>query len=487
MTSHDQFLARLRRQIRRALLGRYLLLLLTGWCFAWGTLIVLLRVLSNIPAVQLLWGLLALPVLLPAGLALAWRRVPEERALRALVDEASACGGLLMAAEEQPLGGWQMALPPVQSLRIRWQPRRALILGAAAAAFVVAGLLLPLRVPLLAAGQALAVDRETERLAGHIELLKEEEALEQQRAESLQEELEQVHKEASAREPEKTFEALDHLSDLVKRAANNAAEKDLRQTEQLAKAETLADALQQAGSSIDAKMQTEAMTELAKLVNKAAAENKVVGAKLDPETIDALKKAGALSNEQYRQLTDALKDGQTKIVRRLSKLHNARLIDAKFLKRQEELCKCNGKKLGDMMLGQCSGKEGKVGKEGKEGLSIADMLGQCQQPGVGNPTRGRADAEMRFGEESSEQGVKFKEQALPPGQLQDLKNNVIVNLSQTAPQVEKNTAPAGAGTVQGRRLSGGSAVQQTILPRHRPAVRRYFDRPDTNKAKPASE
>jgi hypothetical protein len=36
---------------------------------------------------------------------------------------------------------------------------------------------------------------------------------------------------------------------------------------------------------------------------------------------------------------------------------------------------------------------------------------------------------------------------------------------------------AGSGALAGAAAGGGSANSQVVLPRHRPAVERYFDRP----------
>jgi hypothetical protein len=299
-------------------------------------------------------------------------------------------------------------------------------------------------------------------LAEQIEVLKEEAILEPERAESLKQKLNQLQEEASGTDPVKTLEALDHLHDVTQKAAKEAAESAIQDTEELTKAETLAEALREAGSELDPKVQAEAMADLASLMQKAAAEADIA-ASLDPETLEACK-AGSLSPEQLKQLAAALRGGKKGLANKLAKLHKVGLIDLETLKLCEECGECNSATLAEF-LKECKGQ------------CVSDLLAQCNKPGRGGVNRGRGDAELTWGEKSSEEGFKFKEEALPPAALAAMKESQLSGVSQEAPKVEQGSSPSKSGALQGAAAGGGSANTQLILPRHRGAVERYFERP----------
>src|SRR5437868_4347771 len=106
MSPFDPAVRSLRRRLAAVLVLRRALALLTVWLFLWGTAVLVLRVGAGLSPLALLWGLAAAPGFLAAAALLAARQVPGRAALCAALDRSGGCGGLLMAAEEQPLGGW---------------------------------------------------------------------------------------------------------------------------------------------------------------------------------------------------------------------------------------------------------------------------------------------------------------------------------------------------------------------------------------------
>jgi len=75
---------------------------------------------------------------------------------------------------------------------------------------------------------------------------------------------------------------------------------------------------------------------------------------------------------------------------------------------------------------------------------------------------------------SSEKDARFKEKVLPPSSVAGLNDSQLVGLSASAPKTDASGVAA-----HGAASGGGSAYMQTLLPRHRGAVRRYFDRPQS--------
>src|SRR5436190_1267950 len=86
------------------------------------------------------------------------------RRLGSLLDRQNECGGLLMAAGEQPLGDWQSNLSQINLPRLRWRSARAWALLAASIVFVGITLLVPVRFAALNNGHSLNVGKETETL-----------------------------------------------------------------------------------------------------------------------------------------------------------------------------------------------------------------------------------------------------------------------------------------------------------------------------------
>jgi hypothetical protein len=349
MTAHDLAVRHFRRRLAALLVFRQAVGLATVWLFVWGTAVLALRAALGASRLPLAWGLVGLPACAALGYLAARRRFPAAGAIRALLDRESHSGGLLMAGAERPLGPWQEALPPLGVPRLRWHGRRAGGLLAAGAGFVILAFALPQHLADLGAGEALEVGPEVEKLAGQIAVLKEEKLLEQTRADDLKQKLDQVREEAKGKDPAKTLEALDHVENVTQKTAKEAAEDAARKTEELNKAESLADALRRLDNA-DLRLMAEAMAALAAAAQKVAAEKDLPDGHIDEELAKALKK-GEFTKEDLKKLAEGLREGKGALARKLARLHKARLIDAKALKDCPE---CKGEALA-AYLKDCKG------------------------------------------------------------------------------------------------------------------------------------
>jgi hypothetical protein len=465
MTTQDRALFRFRLRLGALLFLKYALAALTVWAFLWGTAVLALRGAAGVGRLPLLWGLAGVPLALAPAILLARRRLPARAAVRALLDRHGRCGGLLMAGDEVALGGWREAVPEVIAPPLRWRGGRSWALLGVAAGFVLLGFLLPQGFADLGSGRRLEVGREVDQLARQIEVLKKEKVLDPARAEALQIKLERVREEAEGRDPVKTLEALDHLQEMTQKAAREASEAAARKNEELARAETMAETLKKkkrAGSGD--KELTEAMKELTALTRKAASEADLLMKGLDAETLAALRE-GSLSAEQLERLTRALGESKGDLMKRLMKLHKAKLLDREALEKCEQAGKCDCEELA-AYLKECGCKG-----------SLCDMVANCDRPGKGGVSRdGPGSTPLTWKEESSADGVKFKEEALPPSDLAAMKEAKLTGLSPGAPQVGRGGAPTSSGALDDSAADGGSASTQVVLPRHRAAVGRYFER-----------
>jgi hypothetical protein len=352
MHDHEQALRRLQRRLAVAIACKYAVGVITWWIFLWGTAVLVLRAEAGTPRSILLWGAAGLPVAITIGVGLALRRLPSTAALRALVDQRGRCGGLVMAGHEVELAQWHREVPAVAETPVRWAGRRAWALLAMAVVFVAIAFWVPERFAGATTSTPLEIGDKVKKLAKQIQVLKEETILDVERAESLQQKLEQVRDDAKAKEPAKTLEALDHLRDVTKNTAKASAESSMRKTEELAKAETLAEGLRAAAPELDAKLLAEGMKELSSLMEKVAKENG--GLDKFTENLKTVKLAN-LTPEQLKELAEALRGAKDKLADQLARLHEAGLIDLETLKQCENCGKCQAEALAEL-LKHCEGK-----------------------------------------------------------------------------------------------------------------------------------
>jgi hypothetical protein len=459
---HEQSIRRFIRRLALLLAFRQSLTFVTAWCFLWGAVALILRAASATTRRQLLWGAIGIAVAAAAAAVVSRRRLPSRDSVRAMLDSRNDCGGLLMAGADADLGVWrthEITLP-----RLRWRKARAFGLLAASSAFVLISLLAPVRFAATGASRPMDVSREVENLSAQIEALKEAQFIEEAKAEALEQKLDQLGREASGEDPAKTWEALDHLNDAVEKAAKEAAEAASARRERLDRAGALAEGLMAGGDQLDSKTMTEAMRTLGEMTREAVKENESLAGDLSPETLEAIK-SGSLKAEHLKDLSKALSQNKSALNQKLSKLSKSGMINPNALKGGAQANRRDNSGLARFL------------KENAEKMSVDEATLQwCA--GKGGVDRGRGDAAMTWTDGSSEKDARFKEKVLPPSSIAGLNDSQLVGLSASAPTAD-TSGVAAHGALNSAASGGGSAYTQTILPRHRGAVRRYFDRPQT--------
>lgn len=476
--SHDHAINTFLRKLAALLTLKTWLMIATVWCFAWGAVSLALRASMATPRKPLLFGAAGIVLAAIAAYLLARKQLPTPASVRSLLDRQNDYGGLLMAAGEQPLGNWETRLNAVNLPKLRWRSARAWSLLALSVAFAAICLLLPIKYVSVNASRSLDVGKEAETLAAQIETLKEEQILSEAKAEELKEKLDQLAADAEGEDPAKTWEALDHLANSVEKAAKDAAVSAAEKQEQLEKAEALAEGLMAGSDQLDAKTMTEAMQTLSTMMQGAMMENEALASQLSPETQEALKN-GSLNSEQMKEVAKALGQSKEKLNQQLSKLNQSGMnrgnINPNSLKGGASANKRDNSGLSKFL------------KENSQKMSVADAVGQwCEGngdgkglgkggPGKGGVGRGRGDAEMTWSEGSDENNAKFKEKALPPGSVAGLQDSQMIGLSASAPEIQKGNLSA-HGALNNSATGGGSAYTQTVLPKHKGAVKKYFDR-----------
>ena len=363
----------------------------------------------------------------------------------------------MMAAETVELGHWRRQMPLIRLPRLHWRGGTYWARFSGAALFVCISLLIPQRFVEISKAQPLDIREEVNELADGIDVLKEEEIIELAEAEMLEEKLAQLQAEASGEDPVKTWESLDHLADTLSQEAADAAQDALSETERLTEAETLSEGLINEGSEMDTELLAESMAALSGLVQEAAQENALLAAQLP----DLKGDGDSLTLDQLKELSAALRLTKSDIYDRLAELYAVNLIDLETLKACEKLGRCDSAGLAAFLA------------ENADSKSIIECIsGWCR--GIG---RGPGDAPMTWTDGTTEEGAKFQTEALPLSNIASLEDSEIVGLSIGAPSVNTSSEPSQSGRLNSATAGGGSSFNQTVLPRHKGAVKRYFERP----------
>jgi hypothetical protein len=460
---HERAIDGFARSLTLAFFLKHFLRLVAGWLFAWGLLTLVFRASAVLSNRTLAWGSVGIvPCLLVAALR-AKRETPRRAAVQAMLDEHNRCGGLLMAATDAEIGDWRSSLPELTTPRARFRSRRATGFLLLATAFALLSLAIPVRMMRTDVSRPLDASKEAEDLKARVEILKEAQVLEEEKAKELEQKLDQITAESSGDDPARTWEALDHLSDAIEKTAGDAAAQLAARRSALERAEALAEGLAAGHEQLDAKVMTEAMATLESLMQNAMKENQMLADELSGETAEAIK-AGALGPGQLGRISKALNRAKSALDANRSKLSKAGAVNPNALKGGATQSSRDNSGLAEFL------------KENASEMSIEDALAQwCEKPGKGGVSRGRADAAMTWTDGTSEKGAKFKEQMLPPSAVAGLDESQIVGLSVAAPTTD-NSGPAAHGALNSARSGGGSAYTQPIPPRHKAAVQRYFER-----------
>jgi hypothetical protein len=464
---YDLPIRRFMRRLLAVITLKYALTYITVWCFVWGIIALSMRVITGSPRITLLWGAIGSLLAVLAALLVSRKRLPAHSAVRALLDQRNECGGLLMAEEDLTIGFWQSRISAINIPRVRWRSSRALVLFAASISFVIITLFVPVRFAGMNGSHSLDVTREVSDLTEKVERLKEEQIIDKAEAEALEQTLDQLGKEAQGEDPVRTLEALDHVAEKVKKEAGEAVESIAGSQEKLSRAETLAEGLMTGANQIDPRLMTEAMQTLSAMMQSAIQENQMLASALSPQLQEAIK-SGAIKPEQLKEIAKVLSNNRSAVNQRLSKLNKAGLVNSSSLKAGVGATVPDSSGLAQFL------------KENAQQMSVEDAVAAwCEKPGKGGVGRGRGDAEMTWTDETSEKDARFKEKELPPSALAGLKESQMVGISAAAPTVENQVAAHGA--LNNANQGGGSAYTQSILPRHRGAVKRYFERPQNRQ------
>ena len=455
---HSRALHLFARRLKLLLLARAWVQMATVWFFAWGVVVLALRISGAQHTEWLAFGVLGfVPLAVIAG-ARALSRQPGFDKVRAAYDQLKTCGGVIMSEEAADMTAWQEQIPSASTPKLRWHGRPALLSLAVSAVFVAVTLLLPERLTRFSGHRTLEISRIVEQLQAEVKTLQQEKIVEDKKAEDLQKQLAQINQDSSALDPNKTWEALDHIKESDSDAAKQAAEEALTKMTELAQAETLAAAMEKAADSgMTAETATQAAQDLAGMLKDAKLEDGLLKGEIPPELLSDLN---GLNKEQLEKLMQALELNKNSLGLTISNLATLKLIDAATLAKLQNAGQMLDPDALAEYLSTCT--------------NGSDALAECMFLGKGGPGGGGPAAPMTWDNDTSEKDVKFQEHALPPSA--HLSDAQLVGVSKAAPELSGNDVADAHGTLDNAAGAGGSAHTQTILPEHRQAVRQFFQR-----------
>jgi hypothetical protein len=434
------------------------------WFFVLGAIVLGVRMTTTWPTHYLV---AATAVVFPIGVALGiwqWRTRPAEQELRGVLDRHNQAGGMIVAESDVDMGAWKKELPVLALPEFRWHSRRPLMVFTCAAVFLAATFLIPEKHLGFGADRTLEIGSLVGEINEELEVLEEEQILEEKKSNDLQNQLKKLEHDADARDPAKTWEALDHLKQANSDLAKQAAEEAMQKMNDLKHAEALAGALGMLPEPNEA-LSAAGMQDLAAMLDDAKLENGLLKGEIPKDLLEKAKK-GKLTPEQLKKLLEAIKNNKGDINDAIAKLVNIRLLDVEKLGECQGAGQCpNPGDLAKFLAANCNGTNSCT-----NGLS-AFVAAFCS--GI---KRGRADAPITWMDPSTFDGTSSKNQVLPMGSLSAMKDAKFVGISRSAPEVTGAQENAGSGALSGTAAGGGSAQVQQVLPRHKGAVQRFFKR-----------
>lgn len=391
----------------------------------------------------------------------------------ALLDNRLEAGGLLMTLCEAPDELWEERLPQFETLwktsLPQYRPVRFARQMAGPFVFVLAACLVPLReVDAAPTLKNTAGEQATSQLQELLTELEKSDVLEEEEKQELEEEIAKLVEETKETPlTHEKWETVDALQDRMRMRVETTAAELVTAQQSLA-------ALKNAADGDFAKLSIESMEMLSKDVL---------------ETLQKMADKGAFDNvpknlkdQLQRLMKNSNGNGKfqlPKAPKELSELLNELdgFLQSESKKLSELRSKCKG--------GNCKGCPGcEAGCECSGPADVActcpncpNAGGQCAggNPGSGGISRGRGDASLTWGDESTLENTKFKESVLPPGML-DKPRDEVVGITIAAPETDvADSAPRSAARAA-TAASGDETWKGTVRPRHRSVVKRYFDK-----------
>ncbi|MGZ0170292.1 MAG: hypothetical protein ACKVHE_12110 [Planctomycetales bacterium] len=389
----------------------------------------------------------------------------------ALLDNRLEAGGLLMTLCEAPDDLWEERLPQLETLwktsLPQYRPVRFARQMAGPFVFVLAACLVPLReVEASPTLKNTAGEQATSQLQELLTELEKSDVLEEEEKQELEGEIAKLVEETKDTPlTHEKWETVDALRERMRMRVETTAAELVTAQQALASLKNAADGDFSTLSMESMEMLSKDVLEmLQKMADKGAFDNMPRDLK---DQLQRLTKNGTSGFQlpkdpaELSEMLDGLGD----------------FLEGESKKLSELRSKCKGGKCQG-----CAGCEAGCTCSGPTDVACTcpncpNAGGQCAGGGAGSGgiSRGRSDATLTWGDESTLENTKFKESVLPPGML-DKPRDEVVGITIAAPETDvADSAPRSAARAA-TAASGDETWKGTVRPRHRSVVRRYFDK-----------
>lgn len=464
--------------------------LVTAWNFMAGVVFLILRHLQFFQIDFIGFSMIGLPVCFLAGTALASRQIVPDEKLVALVDSHNNAGGLLLAAFETGDQAWEnrtaseLQLPEFSVDYTQRLPGLLLSL-----LFLLLCVNIPVYSFLGNNDPRIQLKEMHENALDQIEILAETGAIDPKEAEILKGTVEQIGDASDRNDPSKTFEALDQLQEKLRHESAQEAQKEMDKLDELSKLSSLADKLS------DNQGDLEKMKEAAKELMKQLSQSEM-GQKMQQQSAgdsgksieEALAEDGFAAEEAEnaaKELKDYIAQQARQIKEAAGKMLKARLIDRQTfdkLQKEGKIKPLTAEELAknpdaEIIAAPAEAGQGGEGQNGDGQPGELQMLLDNGQPGTpGGVGRDGGTAPLQYNRKTSEHGVGLKDEQLPAPKASSLDNSITIGMGVTAPQLLNDESSPSTTTLNWKQPGKLSGESDIILPRHRNAVKKYFDR-----------
>ncbi len=409
-----------------------------------------------------MWAVLAVPLGIAGGFV-AWliRRVDAD-GVRALADARLSAGGALMSGTDPNNSA---IIDAVDALRVRCRASGGCLTALVGAVMVTGALLLPARDPILADGP-LRIAEQVEDIGAKIDALAEVELIPPEEADRLEETLEELSRRASGSDPGSAWEALDWTEARVERHATDAAQTlEARHAESTVLEELVDGVMSEEGA--DAAATAAAAGAAMESLLRESALSPEEAARLG-ELAAMLAASAGLSEAERREMLEAAKAcaGACKAnaTKSFEKMIASRLVSAEALARAKAMSDAAAARLRLALAeGDCSG----------DALSMC--LALAGLPGRGGVSRGPGTAVLTWRDQDDQTGLAYQPEQIESESVNPEDSIVIASIRRPPEPGAAGEASSG-GMIDPSRASPASAAGASTLPRHRDAVRRYFER-----------
>jgi len=435
-----------------------------GYMLLWGISNLVLRAAFNIPPGLLLNGLAGLALIFLTAALVEWRRLPNHTALTALLDQYNLMGGLLMAADRLDTSSWLANRKTPLRPEIKWRPGPKGAVFLLMAAFSAATFFTPYYFNPHVFSDTLEIGATVEKLKEQVVVLKEETLIKPDDARHLEEQMEKLSQTAKGSDPARTYETLDHLDEQIAVETGSIVQDLLAKLSAADHAQNLAHLLANT-DDLKPAVRTQAILALNRMLQE------IPGDFANLPVIKSAIRSGAVSPEQIAALSSGLKHFRMKMAAKLKRLQASGMVTAQLEDASTLTAKPDDSGLKAFL------------KANAKNLTMADISAMCLAPGRGGVNRGRADAMMTWKAPTSGQGARFRDVSTPLAGVAEIEKSQPLGVTLTAPWPEKRLPVIKPGELIQAGAGGGSALVHQVRPRHKGAVRRYFNR--TQKPKPA--